>query len=412
MTNTKSANRGVKGAQWSAVAAGIKQPAASENKPLDLALLKLDAGSVVSALFTQNAFCAAPVIIAKEKIKVLAAANKTTPVYCLVNAGNANAGTGAAGIASANASCEAVADALCCDAEQLLPFSTGVIGEPLPVEKFSASATELAQGLSHNNWQNAALAIMTTDTVPKLARREISVGDSSITIMGIAKGAGMIKPNMATMLAYIVTDAKMASDSLNDLLRAAVSQSFNRITVDGDTSTNDACVLAATGASGITMRASEAQWGEFEAAIHEVLEELAIAIIRDAEGASKFITINVEGGKSSAECLAVAYTVAESPLVKTAFFASDANWGRILAAVGRAGIADLDINAVALYLDDYCICEKGGRANNYNESKASSIMANSEITITIKLGRGDVNERVWTSDLSHDYVRINADYRT
>jgi glutamate N-acetyltransferase/amino-acid N-acetyltransferase len=409
---TDSAKRVVSGAQWSAVASGIKKPLENGELPLDLALLKLDAGSVVSAVFTQNAFCAAPVVVAKQKLQAISRGDNAAPVYCLINAGNANAGTGEGGIAAAHASCDALAKALKCSTAQLLPFSTGVIGEPLPVEKFLASSNALAQGLNKNHWQQAAQAIMTTDTVPKQAQRVVKVGADSITIMGIAKGAGMIKPNMATMLAYIATDAVVEQSALDALLETAVAQSFNRITVDGDTSTNDACLLAATGGSGVALQVGDALWDEFSSAINAVLEELATAIIRDAEGASKFITIDVEAGASSKECLSVAYAVAESPLVKTAFFASDANWGRILAAVGRAGLSQLDINAVALYLNDYCICESGARVKNYDEEKAAAIMADNEIFITIKLGRGSANERVWTSDLSHDYVRINAEYRT
>ncbi len=402
----------VKGARWAVAAAGIKRRAASDGKKqasLDVALLELAAGSTVAAVFTQNAFCAAPVHIARAH---LAASSGQQAVYCLVNSGNANAGTGNRGLRAAEQSCQGLAAVCACDAEQVLPFSTGVIGELLPVDKIQRVFPALVESLSPNNWDAAARAIMTTDTVPKLASRRIEVNGAAVNLCGITKGAGMIKPNMATMLAYIVTDAAVAADTLQALLNRAVGKSFNRITVDGDTSTNDACLLAATGGSGVSLDVDSPAWPAFEDAVCDVMQELAMAIIRDAEGATKFITLDVCGGGSTEECLVVAYAVAESPLVKTAFFASDANWGRILAAVGRAGVKNLDAERVTIALDGYTICENGGRADAYDEQRATQIMARPELVITINLGRGSHAERVWTSDLSHDYVRINAEYRT
>jgi len=270
----------------------------------------------------------------------------------------------------------------------------------------------LADSLSEAAWDEAARAIMTTDTVPKIGSCELEIDGQSVVLTGIAKGAGMIKPNMATMLAFVATDALIAQDALTDLLQGAVNQSFNRITVDGDTSTNDACILAATGCSGVPINRGTGAWAKMQQAIDGLLIQLATAIIRDAEGATKFITIDVCGGASVDECLQVGYAIAESPLVKTAFFASDANWGRILAAIGRSGLSQLNIDAVEISLNGYCLCRNGGRVSDYDEQKASEIMAQSEIVLTIKLQRGSFSERLWTSDLSHDYVRINAEYRT
>lgn len=401
----------VRGAKWSALAANIKKPKGGVIA-LDLALLALDAGSTVTAVFTQNAFCAAPVTVAKDTLSRRKKNQRDDAFYCLINAGNANAGTGQLGLDLAQRSCQLLADALGCDAAQVIPFSTGVIGEPLPLAKIEAAATSLVSGLDDRQWVAASRAIMTTDTQPKLFCREFIVDDVTITLAGIAKGAGMIKPNMATMLSYIVTDAKVAQADLDEALTLAVNRSFNRITVDGDTSTNDACLLAATGRAGVTLSRENSSWVAFQEALNDLMIDLATAIIRDAEGASKFITININGGVSSEECLSVGYTVAESPLVKTAFFASDANWGRILAAVGRAGITDFDIDRVKIFLADHCICENGGRAVGYSEEQAMHIMAQTDISVTIDLGRGECVERIWTSDLSLDYVRINADYRT
>lgn len=401
----------IKGARWSAAAAGIKNQPKEQEPPLDLALLELAKGSSVVAVFTQNAFCAAPVVIAKQRVQTLSSQHNKN-IYCLINSGNANAGTGQAGLQAVEQSTQAVAQAIACSADDILPFSTGVIGEPLPVDPFASSAMKLVSGLADNNWQIAAEAIMTTDTVAKIESASVEIDGKTVEIAGIAKGAGMIKPNMATMLAYIVCDAEVPQEDLRACLALAVNQSFNRITVDGDTSTNDACVLAATAKGSATLDKEHSAWAQFVSAIAKVLQGLAIKIIRDAEGASKFIQINVAGGGDDAECLQVAYTVAESPLVKTAFFASDANWGRILAAIGRAGVKGLDVNKVEIKLDDYLICCNGGRVENHNEAVATAIMQQADIVLTINLNRGNARETVWTSDLSLDYVRINAEYRT
>lgn len=400
----------IKGARWSALAAGFKKPSPDGEPALDLALLELGSESTLASVFTQNAFCAAPVLVAKERCEKLG--RDKNNIYCLINAGNANAGTGEQGMQAAYGSTQAIADVLGGSVDRVLPFSTGVIGEPLPVNAFKNSAELLVKGLDESGWEKASRAIMTTDTVPKLESATTEVGGELVNIAGIAKGAGMIKPNMATMLAYIVCDAKIDSSSLQLCLAEAVSKSFNRITVDGDTSTNDACVLAATGQGKVDLGADDGNWQVFVDAVSSVLQKLAMSIISDAEGASKFVQIDVLEGTNAAECLSVAYTVAESPLVKTALFASDANWGRILAAVGRAGLEKLDVHKVRIALNDYVICENGSRVADYNEDRASEIMRQDEINLTISLGRGDASERVWTSDLSHDYVRINAEYRT
>jgi len=415
MSNSVASNNltdlfeGIKGARWATVASGIKKNVAGQQASSDIALLELAANSHIAAVFTQNAFCAAPVQIAKQQLERL---NTQDKVYCLINAGNANAGTGAAGMLAVEQSIAAIAAELSCDTNQILPFSTGVIGEVLPVVPFKRHAAQLVNGLDSKHWLPAAEAIMTTDTVAKFEQEKFLIGDQTVTIAGIAKGAGMIKPNMATMLSYIVTDACVDQSALVQCLDVAVNQSFNRITVDGDTSTNDACVLAATGQSKVSLDQHHSEWLLFCQKVSSLLQRLAMAIIRDAEGATKFIELNVHGGLNTEECLKVAYTVAESPLVKTAFFASDANWGRILAAVGRAGLDNLDTNHVEISLNDYVICANGGRVENYSEAHASDIMQQSEIKLTINLNRGSASECVWTSDLSHDYVRINAEYRT
>lgn len=401
----------VAGTRWSVAAAGIKASSGNNQQSLDLALLEIAEGSALAGVFTQNAFCAAPVIVSKAHLKSIAA-DSAGELYCLINSGNANAGTGKAGMDAAEKSCQVMANLTDVNPSNVLPFSTGVIGELLPVEKISAASEGLIEGLAEDGWYAAARAIMTTDTIPKGCSRTILVDGVEIVVSGIAKGAGMIKPNMATMLAFIATDAAVAQADLQDVLSQSVAVSFNRITVDGDTSTNDACTIAATGKSGVSLNPQHADWEKFSSAVIELMQELATAIIRDAEGASKFITLDVVNGASSDECLKVAYAVAESPLVKTAFFASDANWGRILAAVGRAGIDALDVSGVQIALDGYVICEKGGRADSYNEARATEIMSRPDIMINIDLGRGQSKERVWTSDLSHDYVRINAEYRT
>jgi glutamate N-acetyltransferase/amino-acid N-acetyltransferase len=373
----------------------------------DLVVMELAEGSTVATVFTQNAFCAAPVIVARKHL------NQTSPRYLLTNTGNANAGTGEQGIADAEACCDALAKSASCARETVLPFSTGVIGEALPADKICKGIPDAFANLAEGGWLDAAHGIMTTDTVPKGASRQININGQQVTITGIAKGSGMIRPDMATMLAYIATDAKVDRDDLQSSLHHAIEQSFNRITVDGDTSTNDACLLIATGQSGVSINKSSPQDYElFCNAVRDVCEQLALAIVRDGEGATKLITVQVEEGSDDSECLEVAYTVAHSPLVKTAFFASDPNWGRILAAVGRAGLEDLDINQIRIFLNDVCIVSDGGRDTQYREELGQAVMNANEITVKILLGRGNSSERVWTCDLSYDYVRINAEYRT
>lgn len=408
----------IKGVRWGGVAAGIKKAGENQKPQLDLALMEIEAGSSVSAVFTQNLFCAAPVVLARKHLSEWSSCGEA--LYCLINAGNANAGTGDQGYEAAQRSCQSIAEKLAISPFNVLPFSTGVIGEPLPVEKIEQCSQMLIDSLNENGWQIAANAIMTTDTCPKLVSRQIDIEGEKINLTGISKGAGMIKPDMATMLSYIATDAQIEQALLDELLMAAVKKSFNRITVDGDTSTNDACVLAATAKSSIKVHKGTEAYQIFEHGLTLLLQDLATAIIRDAEGATKFITIHVKGGLNEDECLQVAYAVAESPLVKTAFFASDPNWGRILAAVGRSGIGSadisskdkLDINKITISMGEHCICENGGRSFSYDESIATRIMEEKEIILTIDLGRGEYSETVWTSDLSHDYIRINAEYRT
>ena len=393
----------VEGIRLSAGSAGIYA-----RKRNDIILLELSEGSIVTGVFTQNLFCAAPVTLAKKHLKI------NFPHYFLINAGNANAGTGEQGISNSLRTCEALASISKCHFEQVLPFSTGVIGEPLPVEKIIDSLLDLHSNLSSENWLLAAQAIMTTDTVPKAISRKLIIDDKEITITGIAKGAGMIKPDMATMLSFIATDGNISRNVLDQLLKDAVNKSFNRITVDGDTSTNDACMLIATGkANNVLMSAeTEAAYSKFSEALTEVCCHLAQAIIRDGEGATKFIEIEVVGGKTHKDCLSVAYKIAESPLVKTAFTASDPNWGRILASIGCAKIDNLKVSKVNIWLDDLCIVENGQRADNYTEIAGKTKMSQSEIKLSVCLGMGDVKETIWTTDLSHEYIKINAEYRT
>ncbi len=372
----------------------------------DLVLFEVAASSHTAAVFTRNAFCAAPVIVAKRHLTLDA------PRYFLINTGNANAGTGKAGLADAEECCAALAEELGCSAQSVLPFSTGVIGENLPVDKITAALPELVKSVKEDNWENAAYGILTTDTVPKAVSRQVSIGGEMVTITGISKGSGMIRPDMGTMLSFIATDAVVKPELLNELLQSAVNQSFNRITVDGDTSTNDACVLTATGQSGVEVKAGAEGYGEFHQALTEVFIELAQRIVRDGEGATKFISVRIEGGRDEEECAKVAYTVAHSPLVKTALFASDPNWGRILAAVGRAGIPELNLEAVSIYLDDVCIVSDGGRDKGYSEQRGQMVMDRDELTIKVDLARGAAVTTVWTCDLSYDYVKINAEYRT
>ncbi len=391
----------VAGVQLNSIYAGIrKQPQA------DLSLLQFAQGSRCAAVFTQNAFCAAPVHVAKAHLQTRA------PRYCLINAGNANAGTGEQGMQDAKACCAAVARAMGCDASEVLPFSTGVIGQTLPMDNLSNAIPALKDNLRDNAWQSVAEAIMTTDTMAKISSVQLELSGKTVTITGVSKGSGMIHPNMATMLAFIATDASLDQAVLDQALSTAADLSFNCITVDGDTSTNDACVLAATGQANVDIDAGSSDLAAFQQALNSVCLELAQAIIHDAEGATKFITIEVEQGQSRDECRQVAYTIAHSPLVKTAFFASDANWGRILAAVGRAGVPDLDIDAIEIYLDDVCIVKDGGCANDYTEAQGAAVMAKTEILVRVVLGRGEAKAQIWTSDLSHDYVKINAEYRT
>jgi len=374
----------------------------------DLVVMDLCEGAITTAVFTRNAFCAAPVSVAREH---LAYGN---PRMLLVNTGNANAGTGEQGLRDAHACCACLAGMADCGTEEILPFSTGVIGEPLPVAAIEAGLPAAYGALSVSGWADAAHGIMTTDTVPKGASRRIDIEENTVTVTGIAKGAGMIRPDMATMLAFIATDAAIAPDVLHRCLEHAVAASFNRITVDGDTSTNDACVLIASGQA--SMPRIEQTGGDgytqLRDAVTEVCLELAQAMVRDGEGATKFITIEVCGGASQEECRQVAYTIAHSPLVKTAFFASDPNWGRILAAVGRSGLSGLDVHKVDIYLDNVCIVQAGRRAPDYTEERGQQAMARDEIVVRVELGRGSQAARVWTCDLSYDYVRINAEYRT
>jgi glutamate N-acetyltransferase/amino-acid N-acetyltransferase len=383
-------------------AAGIKRPGRT-----DLVIMSIAEGASCSAVFTRNAFCAAPVTVAREFLA------QGQPSYLLVNTGNANAGTGEPGIRAARQCCEGLAQYAGCEAAAVLPFSTGVIGEPLPVDRICAALPDALASLDENGWAAAADGILTTDTVPKGVSRQVRIGGELITITGIAKGSGMIRPDMATMLAFIATDARIEGDALRQSLSAAVEDSFNRITVDGDTSTNDACVLVATAASPLpVLQKGSADYTAFCEVLTAVCIELAQAIVRDGEGATRFVTVNVEGGANAAECLQVAYTIAHSPLVKTALFAGDPNWGRILAAVGRAGLPDLDLEAVEIHLDDVCIVRAGARAVDYTEAAGQQVMGRDELTIRVVLGRGASSETVWTCDLSYDYVRINAEYRT
>ncbi|HEB77775.1 MAG TPA: bifunctional glutamate N-acetyltransferase/amino-acid acetyltransferase ArgJ [Methylothermaceae bacterium] len=373
----------------------------------DLTIIELAPNSHVAAVFTRNAFCAAPVVVAKEHL----ARSRTR--WLVVNAGNANAGTGARGLAAARTTCSALARLTGGTAEQVLPFSTGVIGEPLPVDALTAAMPAALACLRPDGWPEAARAIMTTDTRPKGATATCRIDGRSVTVAGIAKGAGMIAPNMATMLAFIGTDARVAPSALQTLLREAVTDSFNNITVDGDTSTNDACVLMATGqAANDLLSPNHPHWSGFTEAVYEVCRQLAEAIVRDGEGATKLIRIRVEQARNEAEARQVGLTVANSPLVKTAFFAGDPNWGRILAAVGRAGIDDMVIDRVHIWLDEVQIVCGGERAADYREEDGQQVMAREEITVRIALGRGHAEAEVLTCDLSYDYVRINAEYRT
>ena len=392
----------------SGVRIGITEAYIRYKNRRDLVVFELADGAETAAVFTTNAFCAAPVQVARQNL----AAAKTR--YLVINTGNANAGTGPTGMAGALRSCAALGELAQVAPEAVLPFSTGVIGEQLPIAKLEAGLPGALAALQADNWPAAATGIMTTDTLPKGASERFTVDGVTYTLTGISKGAGMIRPNMATMLGFVATDVAVERGFLQELLREVTEQSFNRVTIDGDTSTNDACVLVATGKAGnapLTSR-SGALYEAFHAALTRVFLRLAQLIVRDGEGATKFITVKVEEGGNTQECCDVAYAVAHSPLIKTAFFASDPNWGRILAAIGRSGVPGLDVSKINVYLDDVCICENGGAAASYREELGAAVMQQPEITIRIVLGRGQASDTVWTCDFSYDYVKINADYRS
>jgi glutamate N-acetyltransferase / amino-acid N-acetyltransferase len=393
----------VAGVRIGIASAGIKKPGRR-----DVTLIELTPGSRVTGVFTQNRFCAAPVTLCRQHlvsgdIRAL-----------LINTGNANAGTGEEGLRRALQSCEAVAGILGCATEQVLPFSTGVILEPLPVDKILPVLPAAQADLAAAHWSEAAHAIMTTDIVAKAASRKVNVGGKTVTVTGMAKGSGMIHPNMATMLGFLATDAAISQTLLDSLVREVADLSFNCVTVDGDTSTNDSFILIATGQAGnpeIT-DTSITDYATLKVAISEVAIELAQAMARDGEGATKFMTIQVEQGRDHTECKQIAYAIARSPLVKTAFFASDPNLGRILAAIGYAGVMDLDVNTLQVYLGDVLVAENGGRAASYSEAQGAAVMKQAEITIRVVLHRGSASATVWTCDFSYDYVKINAEYRT
>ncbi|WP_062060297.1 bifunctional glutamate N-acetyltransferase/amino-acid acetyltransferase ArgJ [Cellvibrio sp. OA-2007] len=393
----------VKGVKLTAVSAGIKKVGRR-----DVVLFELAEGSSVAGVFTKNAFCAAPVTVCREHLAA-------QPIrFLIINSGNANACTGEQGLLDAKATCAAIAERAGVKPEQVLPFSTGVIGEPLPVQKIIAVVPEALEKANENGWEDAGAGIMTTDTRPKGFSQQFEYQGKLITVNGISKGAGMIKPNMATMLGYIATDAKVSQELLQQLAREAADKSFNRITIDGDTSTNDSCILIATGQ--VDLPEVNTASGELYEKLREVIlaahVHLAKSIVSDGEGATKFVTVAVSGGANRDECLDVAYAVAHSPLIKTALFASDPNWGRIVAAIGYAGVPDLDATKVRVHLNDTLIVENGGRAKTYTEEQGQAVMSQAEIAININLGRGDFAETVWTTDLSYEYVRINADYRS
>lgn len=389
----------VAGVRLAAVEAGICYQGRD-----DVVLMELAEGSRSAAVFTRNRFCAAPVVVAREHIQ------QKSPRYLLINAGNANAGTGESGLAVARNSCQSVAAVTGCDATEVLPFSTGVIGEQLPLDKITAVLPVAVEQLDESAWLDAAQGIMTTDTVPKAVSRRIELDGKPVTITGVSKGSGMIHPDMATMLAYVATDATLDAETLQKVLKDVTDESFNCITVDGDTSTNDALVLVATGQSGVEVGGEHFQ--AFRQALLDVCLTLAQAIVRDGEGATKFISIRVDGAVDRDEARAVGQTVALSPLVKTAMFASDPNWGRILAAVGRSPVSELDVSKISVWLGDTLLLEKGEPAEDYREELGQQEMSQEELVIRIALGRGDVGAEVWTCDFSYDYVKINAEYRS
>jgi glutamate N-acetyltransferase/amino-acid N-acetyltransferase len=394
----------ISGVRLGIAKAGIRKP----NRK-DLLLVAIDEGAITAGVFTQNTYCAAPVLVCREHL------SGKDPIRALViNTGVANAGTGENGLADALACCAAVAKLLGIENEEVLPFSTGVIMEPLPVDRVIAGLPACVADLAADNWASAAEAIMTTDTVAKAVSRQVVIDGHTITVTGVSKGAGMIQPNMATMLGFIATDAAVGKDALKDLAKMVADRSFNVVTIDGDTSTNDSFVLIATGRAGnpVIFGEGTAEFGRFSDAVLEVAQHLAQAIVRDGEGATKFITIEVEKGASREECVRVGKSIAHSPLVKTAFFASDPNLGRILAAVGNAGLKDFSAGKLELYLGDVLVAEKGGRAASYTEEQGKRVMQPAEITVRVVLGRGIESATVWTCDYSYDYIKINADYRS
>ena len=398
----------VPGVRWGIAEAGIRKAGRK-----DLSVFLLDAGSVVGGVFTQNRFCAAPVQICRENLALNSGATHGIRAM-VINTGNANAGTGADGLMRARATCIALAQQLNVAPEQILPFSTGVIMEPLPHDRIAAGLPAALADAQADHWARAAEAIMTTDTVAKAFSKRITLGGASVTITGISKGAGMIRPNMATMLGFMATDACVSQSLMAQLARELAEGSFNRVTVDGDTSTNDSFVIVATHKAphAVIDSLDSADGRTLKAAMLEIAQQLAQAIVRDGEGATKFITIRVEGGQTGDECRKVAYAIAHSPLVKTAFFANDPNLGRILAAVGYAGIEDLDQTLIDLYLDEVLVAKNGGRHPDYVEADGQRVMKQSEILVRVVLGRGNAVDTVWTCDLSYDYVKINADYRS
>jgi glutamate N-acetyltransferase/amino-acid N-acetyltransferase len=386
---------------------GVAEAGIRKANRKDLTVMLLDEGASVGGVFTQNRFCAAPVQVCREHLQ------KGAIRALVINTGNANAGTGEEGLKRARRMCEALASNLQVDASQVLPFSTGVIMEPLPIERIEAGLPAAIADAKDTNWLRAAEGIMTTDTLPKAFSRQVEIGGERVTVTGISKGAGMIRPNMATMLGYVATDARVAQGLMEKLAFELAEGSFNRITVDGDTSTNDSFIVIATNKAGPQISSFDSGDGrKLRDAMMEVARLLAQAIVRDGEGATKFITVQVEGGKTPEECRKVAYAIGHSPLVKTAFFASDPNLGRILAAVGYAGIADLDQTKIDLYLDDVHVAVRGGRNPSYREEDGQRVMKKSEILVRVALGRGNASDTVWTCDFSHDYVSINADYRS
>jgi glutamate N-acetyltransferase/amino-acid N-acetyltransferase len=378
----------------------------------DLLVMKLATSATVAGVFTTNRFCAAPVQVCKAHLEGLHISASSIRAL-VINTGNANAGTGESGLVNANEICVALADLLGCEAAQILPFSTGVIMEPLPVDRIKAGLPQALANLKSDNWYSAAETIMTTDTQPKAASRSVAINGQTLTLTGISKGAGMIKPNMATMLGFIAMDAKVSQLVLDHLVKEAADRSFNCITIDGDTSTNDSFMLIATGVAPVEVTEIDSpEYVALSEAVIALSQELAQKIIRDGEGATKFITVTVEEGTTVDECRKIAYSIAHSPLVKTAFFASDPNLGRILCAIGYAGVGDLDVTKLNLYLDDVWVAKQGGLNPDYREEDGQRVMQQSEITIRVKLARGSATATVWTCDLSHDYVTINADYRS